>query len=160
MPQLTITLTENQHARYVAAVAKLHAIAAPTPEDLLEPLQSVVRQLVNQAEGTREDVLAEPVAPADAPTLRTQVLLAIDRHLSTFARTGEFLHILDATSYRGDPTPKQAQRGLYAFQQRSAYRARVDVIQAEIVAGTRPMPTSADVVLAEIAAALPLVWPN
>lgn len=165
MPQITLDLTESQLARYTAAVAKLHAIAEPTQDDLLEPIKAVVLQLVNQAEVMRGDVAAagwtywNAPAALDAPTLRVQVLLGIERHLSAFARTGEFLNILDATSYRGDPTPKQAQRGAYAFQARSAYRARVDVIDAAVRAGTRPMPENAELVVAEIAAALPLAWP-
>jgi hypothetical protein len=165
MPNITLTLTEDQYARYGAAVAKLHGIPAPTADDLLEPVKSIIKQLVYQSEVLRGEVSDVgwkfwDAPTLDAPTLRTQVLVAVERYLSAFARTGEFLNILDATSYRGDPTPKQAARGTYAFQARSAYRARVDLIQAEIVAGTRPMPTSADVVVAEIAAALPLVWPN
>jgi len=94
-----------------------------------------------------------------APTL-VQIIdgftTSIQARLDDFARTRGYDGILSLASYATDPDPKFSAEGQYGVDARSTTWAKSYEIMEAVKAGTRPMPT-----FAEIEVELPvLAWPT
>lgn len=97
--------------------------------------------------------------PADAPTpaqIEATFSDAIQKRLDDFARQREYDGIVSLCSYAGDPDPTLNAEGTLGVTKRSQTWVKMKQIRAQVLAGTRPMPTS----FADIEADLPaLTWP-
>jgi hypothetical protein len=105
------------------------------------------------------DANGYPVAVNPPPPTAAEVIAGhaaeIQKRLDDFARTRGYDGILSAATFAASAVPKFAAEGQYAVAARDATWAKGYEILAAVEAGTRPMPT-----VAEVAAELPvLVWP-
>lgn len=87
--------------------------------------------------------------------LQASITTQTQQRLDDFAKTKGYDNIISACSY-ATSTSKYGLEGQYCVSAREATWDKVFSIQAEVEAGTRPMPTS----YADIESELPvLVWP-
>lgn len=89
--------------------------------------------------------------------IQDQIVAATQTRLDDFARTRNYDSILSASTYATSPTAKFQQEGQYAVQARDATWAALYSILADVLAGTRPMPTGYEEIEPELPA---LVWPE
>ncbi len=93
---------------------------------------------------------------ADALKLKQEIVEATQQRLDDFAKTRSYDGILSACTYAASAVQKFAVEGQYCVGARDAVWARLYEILAEVEAGTRPMPATAD----DVIALLPeLSWP-
>lgn len=98
---------------------------------------------------------AESVAQA-AQAFQAAVVTATQARLDTFANTRNYDGILSACTYATSSVPRFAADGQTAVDLRDATWATLYTLMGEVQAGTRPMPGTAD----EVLALLPeLTWP-
>ena len=107
-----------------------------------------------------EDIPAPPpppVAPPPTPEqIQAQITADVQARLDAFAQEREYDGIGSLASYDGDPDPQLNAEGMRGKALRSQTWVKMKQIRAEVLAGTRPMPTS----IADIEAELPaLTWP-
>lgn len=101
-------------------------------------------------------------APAVPPTPTPEQIIAsltaqIQKRLDDFAKTRNYDGILSACTYATSTVPKFAAEGQYCVQARDATWAAGYALMDEVLAGTRPVPTS----ISDIESELPeLVWPT
>ena len=108
---------------------------------------------VKQTDGT----FAPAVPPSPTPEQIIASLTAqIQKRLDDFAKTRNYDGILSACTYATSTVPKFATEGQYCVQARDATWAAGYALMDEVLAGTRPVPTS----ISDIESELPeLVWP-
>jgi hypothetical protein len=97
----------------------------------------------------------EPIPGPTPQELQAAVVDAVQTRLDDFAKTRGYDSILSACTYATSRIPKFAAEGQYAVDVRDHYWAGCYTILGEVVAGVRPMPASADEVLALLP---PLEW--
>lgn len=104
------------------------------------------------------DLTAEEIAALPVPTpeqLQADYTARIQQRLDAFARTRGYDGILSAASYVTSTNAQFAKEGQYCVGARDATWAKGYEVMAAVQAGTRPMPT-----WAELEAELPaLAWP-
>lgn len=93
--------------------------------------------------------------PPPAPDIPSQVVPMVQLRLDSFARTAGFDNIFTACTYTNSSNPKRRARALYCETMRDTYWNMCEQIEAEVLAGIRPVPTEAEV----LALLPPLVWP-
>lgn len=109
---------------------------------------------------TIEDYVAPP-PPAEeqaqaAQAFQAAVVTATQARLDAFAHTRNYDGILSACTYATSSVPRFAADGQTAVDLRDATWATLYTLMGEVQAGTRPMPGTAD----EVLALLPeLTWP-
>lgn len=97
----------------------------------------------------------DPVDPPTTAQIMAEFTSAIQTRLDAFAATRGYDGILSACTYATSTVPKCTAEGQCAVNARDTTWAACYAMLAEVEAGTRPMPT-----LAEVIAAMPeLVWP-
>lgn len=99
-----------------------------------------------------------PPPPPQAPTVEDlfkQAIDAVQKHLDAFAATRGYDGILSLCTYANDPDPAYAAEGQRGVYLRSITWAAVRRLQAEILAGTRPLPETMEDALALLP---PLTW--
>lgn len=97
-----------------------------------------------------------PAAP-DPQTVQDAIVAATQERLNAFARTRNYDGILSACTYATSAIPKFAAEGQCAVDARDATWVTLYDLLAQVLAGTRPMPTS----YAEVEPLLPaLTWPE
>jgi hypothetical protein len=94
-------------------------------------------------------------AATGAAALQADIVLAVQHHLDGFAQTRGYDGILSACTYAASAVSNFAAEGQYCVAARDAAWSTCYQIVAEVLAGTRPAPTVAEV-LAELPA---LAWP-
>lgn len=100
-------------------------------------------------------VARPPAAPTPAQ-VEAQVVAAVQDRLDAFARTRGYDSILSACTYATSTQARFQAEGAYCVQARDAHWAACYAVLAEVQAGTRAMPT-----VAEVLAAMPaLTWPQ
>ena len=110
----------------------------------------VERGWIRQADGTW--IASPPTNNEIIASLTAQ----IQKRLDDFAKTRNYDGILSACTYATSTVPKFAAEGQYCVQARDATWAAGYALMDEVLAGTRPVPTS----IADIESELPeLVWP-
>jgi hypothetical protein len=109
---------------------------------------------VKQTDGT----FAPAVPPSPTPEQIIASLTAqIQKRLDDFAKTRNYDGILSACTYATSTVPKFATEGQYCVQARDATWATGYALMDEVLAGTRPVPSS----IADIESELPaLAWPT
>lgn len=108
-----------------------------------------------------EDIPPPPLPPEEPPPTPEQIQMQItgdvQARLDAFAREREYDSMASLVTYVDDADPAFAAEGAHGKLKRSQTWATMKQIRAEVLAGTRPMPTS----IADIEAELPsLTWPN
>lgn len=102
-----------------------------------------------------------PIAPYVAPVPTSAEIIAsltaqIQKRLDDFAKTRNYDGILSACTYATSTVPKFATEGQYCVQVRDATWAAGYALMDEVLAGTRPVPSS----ISDIEADLPVLeWP-
>lgn len=100
----------------------------------------------------------KPILPADPPTaadIQSALTDAVQRHLDDTARTHGYDGILSACTYATDTHPPFQAEGQACVSWRGAVWSTCYQLMAEVQAGTRAVPTEA-----ELIALLPaMVWP-
>jgi hypothetical protein len=109
---------------------------------------------VKQTDGT----FAPAVPPSPTPEQIIASLTAqIQARLDDFAKTRNYDGILSACTYATSTVPKFATEGQYCVQARDATWAAGYALMDEVLAGSRPVPSS----IADIESELPaLAWPT
>jgi len=103
-------------------------------------------------------VVHSPIPPT---TTQEQIIASltaqIQKRLDDFAKTRNYDGILSACTYATSTVPKFATEGQYCVQARDATWATGYALMDEVLAGTRPVPSS----IADIESELPaLAWPT
>lgn len=88
-------------------------------------------------------------------SVQHEVIARVQERLDTFAQTRSYDNIVSLASYATSKNVKRQTEGQYGVDARDAHWDKVYEIEAEVLAGTRTLPT-ADQVMAEMPA---LVWP-
>lgn len=101
-----------------------------------------------------ETVAANQVA--EAQRVRSEIMDGVQRYLDDFARTKTYDSILSACTYATSTVPRFASEGQYCVQSRDACWDAVAIIEAEVMAGTRPVPAGFEDIRAELPT---LIWP-
>ncbi|MDL2272797.1 hypothetical protein LJC23_07200 [Desulfovibrio sp. OttesenSCG-928-I05] len=109
---------------------------------------------------TEEEWEADHPAPEPEPPtlaqLQKQFTDAIQNHLDSFAKTGNYDNILSAASYATSTNSKFHREGQYAVEIRDAVWAKGYAILDEVLSGQRPLPS-----IEEVLAELPeMKWPT
>lgn len=98
-------------------------------------------------------VILDDPAPATTSDLLSRLTAAIQTHLDTTAKAAGYDNIYTAVSYADEPAVPKFQTEGSAFRAwRSLVWAAANTIRAEVEAGTRPVPT-----IAQLIAELPLL---
>lgn len=92
-----------------------------------------------------------PPAPAPAPAgldlVARQLVLVVDDHINSTARGLGYESIVTAVSYATEPAvPRFQAEGIALRAWRSLVYARLYELQAEALAGTRPIPTPTELI--------------
>jgi hypothetical protein len=100
---------------------------------------------------------APPPAPVKTPEeVKEEITADVQARLDAFAQSRGYDNIVSACSYATSQHPKYGVEGRYCVQAREDTWDALFAIEAEVVAGTRPLPNG----YADIEAELPaLVWP-
>lgn len=97
------------------------------------------------------------LVPQEQAAIQAAIVAATQLRLDTFAQTRHYDGILSACTYATSSVPKFAAEGQYCVNARDATWSALYAILAEVLGGTRAMPTS----FADIADDLPtLTWPS
>jgi hypothetical protein len=103
-----------------------------------------------------EYLVADGAASLPPVDVQAVVVQATQQRLDDFAKTRNYDGILSACTYATSTVPKFQGEGQYAVGARDATWGALYQIMAEVMAGTRPMPT----IFADVEPDLPtLVWP-
>ena len=106
------------------------------------------------------DFDAEAIAyrmQVEAQRIKQEITVAVQARLDDFAKTRDYDNVLSACSYATSTHAKYGVEGQYCVAAREATWDAMYAFMAEVVAGTRPMPTN----YADIEPLLPaLAWPN
>ena len=106
------------------------------------------------ADGTFVEYIAPP--PSNEQIIAS-LTAQIQKRLDDFAKTRNYDGILSACTYATSTVPKFSTEGQYCVQARDATWAAGYVLMDEILAGTRPVPSS----ISDIESELPeLAWPT
>lgn len=105
---------------------------------------------------TVQPASAEEIAERQQ-AIRAQIEDGVQQRLDDFARTRGYDNIVSACSYATSQHPKYGPEGRYCVTVREATWDAMFSIEAEVLAGTRPMPMSYDEIEPELPA---LVWPE
>lgn len=98
---------------------------------------------------------AEEVA-ARKQAVKDQITVDVQARLDTFAQSRGYDNIVSACSYATSQHPKYGVEGRYCVQAREDTWDALFAIEADVLAGNRPMPHGYDEIEAELPA---LVWP-
>lgn len=137
-------------------------VTTTTPPAYDTTTQKLTEELPADIGGTWTQVWAVyPLTNEELVATRLQIWAGIEEQVQTrlddFAKTRFYNDILSACSYATSTNQKYASEGQYCMTARDQTWDALFAIQAEVVAGTRPMPAS----YADIEAELPaLVWPG
>jgi len=102
--------------------------------------------------------LAPPSAPNKTPEeIKDEITAAVQARLDDFAQGRGYDNIVSACSYATSQHHKYGPEGRYCVSAREQTWDALFAIEAEVVAGTRPMPTGYDDIESELP---PLVWPQ
>ena len=129
----------------------------PSPCTLTEP-PVLSGTEVAQWTGTDWLVLAEhpPLPEPSAEVIQSEIVTATQQRLDDFAKTRNYFGILSACTYATSTNATFAAEAQYCVEKRDQTWSTIYQIEADVKAGTRPMPTG----YAEIEPELPsLVWP-
>lgn len=135
----------------------------PTAMPTIDPImQTVVEDTPTQlADGTWAQVWEVHAATAEEiakrqKAVRARITRQVQQHLDDFAMTRGYDGIVSACSYATSQHPKYGVEGRYCVQAREDTWDVLFQIEADVLAGNRPMPMS----YAEIEPELPvLAWP-
>jgi hypothetical protein len=97
-------------------------------------------------------------APAPIPPeqIQDEIVTATQKRLDDFAKTRNYFGILSACTYATSTNATFAAEAQYCVEKRDQTWSTIYQIEADVKAGTRPMPTG----YAEIESELPsLAWP-
>jgi len=122
-------------------------------EDLPEEVNGVwtqIWELVPLTDEQKASAQANKVAQVKHDTV-----IEVQKRLDEFAQTRAYDGIVSLASYATSKKPKRQIEGQYGVDIRDAHWDKVYEIEAAVLAGTRPLPTVAEV-LAEMPA---LEWP-
>ena len=126
-----------------------------------EPLAAMDGQSIRFVDGAwvyQALPVPQPELPPEPPTpeqLQREFTAAIQQRLDAFAQTRNYDGILSACTYATSTVAKFKAEGQYCVDARDATWSTCYAILGAVQAGTRPMPT-----LAEIEAELPVLeWP-
>lgn len=101
---------------------------------------------------------APPSAPAKTPEeVKNEVTAAVQARLDAFAQSRGYDSIVSACSYATSQHSKYGPEGRYCVSAREQTWDALFAIEAEVIAGTRPMPTGYGDIESELPA---LVWPQ
>ncbi len=99
----------------------------------------------------------QPQLVASPAQIQAQISADVQRRLDEWAQQREYDGIASLVTYAGDADQTLNAEGTLGKNKRSETWVAMKNIRAEVLAGTRPMPTS----IADIEADLPvLVWPS
>ena len=137
-------------------------VTTTTPPAYDTTTQKLVEELPADIGGTWTQVWAVyPLTPEELVATRLQIWAGIEEQvqarLDNFAKTRFYNDILSACSYATSTNQKYAAEGQYCVSARDQTWEALFAIQAEVVAGTRPMPAGYSDIEAELPA---LVWPG
>lgn len=140
----------------------VYPVTATTPPAYDTPTQKLVEELPANVGGVWTQVWV--VVPLDAAELeakrqeiKAEITNAVQNRLDTFAQTRGYDNIVSACSYATSQHTKYGPEGRYCVTAREQTWDALFAIEADVIAGTRPMPAG----YADIEAELPaLVWPG
>lgn len=89
--------------------------------------------------------------------IKAQITADVQNRLDAFAQSRGYDNIVSACSYATSQHPKYGPEGRYCVNAREQTWDALFAIEAEVIAGTRPMPTGYDDIESELP---PLVWPQ
>lgn len=146
---VTADMTETQILEAVVAQAPLYKWEMPK-------LPSTINLTGLQGSGVilpPAPFVAPPLTPAQ---IQAEIVEDVQGRLDAFAQTRGYDSILSACSYVTSTVPKFATEAQYCVESRDATWGALYAGLAEVLAGTRPMPTS----IADVLPFLPaLEWP-
>lgn len=124
-------------------------------------LEKLVEQLPQQSGGVWQQVwavvaLTAEEAAAQEEQVKAEITDQVQQRLDTFAQSRYYDNIVSACSYATSQHPQYGPEGRYCVQAREDTWDAWFAIEAEVDAGTRPMPHGYDEIEAELP---PLVWP-
>lgn len=130
----------------------------PTYDARVEKLVELLPQMVH---GDWEQSWSVVPLTADEITarnneIREQIVTEVQNRLDTFAQSRQYDSIVSACSYATSTHAKYGAEGRYCVTAREQTWDALFAIEAEVLAGTRPMPQNYDEIKAELPA---LVWP-
>lgn len=99
---------------------------------------------------------AAPTPEQTAALRREEIAAEVQDRLDAFARTRGYDTIISACSYAVSQHPKYGVEGRYCVTAREQTWDALFAIEAQVTAGTRPLPSGYDEIKAELPA---LVWP-
>jgi hypothetical protein len=130
-------------------------VIAQAPLHLWELVKSAVAPALVGTQGAGTVVAPPPYVPT-AADIQADVVAATQARLDDFAATRNYDGILSACTYATSSVPKFAAEGAAAVAARDATWSALYTVLAEVIAGTRVMPTG----FSEVEPLLPaLVWP-
>ena len=100
---------------------------------------------------------ADPVTPPTPEQIKAGIVDNLQMSLDRFARGRGYDSMLSACSYAGSSVPKFSTEGQYCVGLRDASWIALAAYMAEVLAGTKPMPTG----FADVESILPVMaWPT
>lgn len=120
-------------------------------ESLPEFLNGVLKQCWSVVPASAEETTRRKQQVKD------QITEQVQQRLDAFAQSRGYDNIVSACSYAVSQHPKYGVEGRYCVQARENTWDALFAIEAEVVAGTRPMPHGYEDIEAELPA---LVWPG
>ena len=137
-------------------------VTATAPPSYDPPTQKLVEELPVNVGGAWTQVwAANPLSAEELEAKRQQIKAeitdAVQNRLDTFAQTRGYDSIVSACSYATSQHTKYGPEGRYCVTAREQTWDALFAIEADVIAGNRPMPAG----YADIQAELPaLVWPG
>lgn len=102
-------------------------------------------------------IFAPPFAPSKTPEeIKDEITAAVQSRLDAFAQGRGYDNIVSACSYATSQHPKYGPEGRYCVSAREQTWDALFAIEAQVIAGTRPMPAGYEDIEADLPA---LVWP-
>lgn len=89
--------------------------------------------------------------------IRQKIVDKVQQRLDTFAQTRGYDNIVSACSYASSQHPKYGPEGRYCVAAREQTWDALFAIEAEVIAGTRPMPYGYDSIESDLPV---LTWPT
>lgn len=160
-PQISLPLTPDDTTLSNLGAARIYFSTQPEFNSSTHALQEATPVYVEENDRWEQVWEVRPLTTEELDQrkqqIQDQIVAATQTRLDDFARTRNYDSILSASTYATSPTAKFQQEGQYAVQARDATWAALYSILADVLAGTRPMPTGYEEIEPELPA---LVWPE
>ena len=139
-------------------VLPVAAVARPTCDPITETVVETAPAEINGQWTQQWSVVSASAGEVEArkQAIKTQITADVQLRLDTFAQTRGYDNIVSACSYASSQHPKYGPEGRYCIQAREDTWDTLFAIEADVLAGNRPMPASYSDIESELPA---LQWP-